>query len=145
MERGSPETIAQLKKCRATDFRGYSCSIDKHWSKTMMLSPSSSRISRMSAAFNVSPASTLPPGNSQRPGRCAVSRRRVIRIFPSRQMTAATTVIMEVMQPFDTDEIRADNYFDEGNPSAFDIPSLQCEEAMPDSCMNHELCVDQGQ
>src|SRR5215467_11490112 len=47
--------------------------------------------SRWSARSSLSPSSTLPPGNSQRPGSTASSRRWVMRYFPSRSMTAATT------------------------------------------------------
>src|SRR5262245_17824307 len=53
--------------------------------------PSSSRISRARHASGVSPGSHLPPGNSQYPGRCVPSRRRVTRNRPSRSMTAAIT------------------------------------------------------
>src|SRR5438309_8003683 len=53
--------------------------------------PSSSRNSRASASSSLSPAATLPPGNSQRParglpaGRCAISTR------PARSYSAAAT------------------------------------------------------
>src|SRR6266581_2932951 len=56
--------------------------------------PSSSEISRWSAASKDSPASTLPPGNSHIPAKWTLSRRWVIRIRPFRRMMAATTLIL---------------------------------------------------
>src|SRR5215468_8048491 len=59
----------------------------------MTSTPSSSRSSRLSAACSLSPVSTLPPGNSQRPasalpvGRCAISTRP----SPSKSAPATTS------------------------------------------------------
>src|SRR5438093_1627819 len=53
--------------------------------------PSRWRISRRSASWSLSPSSTRPPGNSHMSGKTALGRRWVMRYFPSRAITAATT------------------------------------------------------
>src|SRR5689334_6415013 len=58
---------------------------------TSIVTPSRCDTSRTSASVSVSLGSTRPPGNSQSIGSTAVGRRCVMRYFPSREMTAATT------------------------------------------------------
>src|SRR6266480_3846170 len=73
--------------------------------------PSSSRNSRASAACSLSPAATLPPGNSQRParglpaGRCAISTR------PVRSYSAAATTRMTGLAMLDSPPVRARRLF----------------------------------
>ena len=58
---------------------------------TSTVQPSSSWISRTSAASGLSPGSTLPPGNSQRPAASGGVVRRAARTRPSRTIAAPTT------------------------------------------------------
>src|SRR5882762_9234247 len=56
--------------------------------------PSSSRNSRTSAACSLSPAATLPPGNSQRPARGLPAGRCAMSTCPVRSYSAAATTRM---------------------------------------------------
>src|SRR5215471_10718843 len=83
--------MPQRKKMRRIALSGYCQSIVSIGGPTITSAPSSSAISRRSAAARDSPDSGLPPGNSQSPARWVPARRRVMRIFPSRSITPATT------------------------------------------------------
>ncbi len=61
---------------------------------SLIPAPSSSRISRLRAAVRLSPGSTFPPGNSQRPARRPPAGRSWMRTRPSFSMTATTTSIL---------------------------------------------------
>ena len=61
---------------------------------SLISAPSSSRISRRRAAVRLSPGSTFPPGNSQRPARRPPAGRSWMRTRPSFSMTATTTSIL---------------------------------------------------
>src|SRR5438094_75987 len=79
--RGSivPDLSRHRKKCRITTRSGYSHLIVVNFWPTEKLAESSSASSRLRQVSGDSPASCLPPGNSQSPSRCDPRLRWVIR------------------------------------------------------------------